>query len=103
MSIYSDFPINSNIWRVSNPSIVREKYHSIYSKLINEIKQKTGRSSEVLPSTRKNKKYMVYNGKNYSHFGDIRYEDYTKHKDVARRSRYLHRFDDVNKYDPYSK
>jgi hypothetical protein len=46
----------------------------------------------VEPSTRKNKKYMIMNDDhNYIHFGDLRYEDYTKHKDKTRRTNYLRR------------
>jgi pyruvate formate-lyase activating enzyme-like uncharacterized protein len=44
-------------------------------------------------SNRKNKKYMVLNPKinKMVHFGDIRYEDYTKHKDLERKDAYLAR------------
>ena len=36
----------------------------------------------VEPSTRKNKKNMIMNDDHkYLHFGDLRYEDYTKHQD----------------------
>jgi hypothetical protein len=46
----------------------------------------------VEPSTRKNKKYMILNDDNkYIHFGDKRYEDFTKHNDLERRKRYLDR------------
>ena len=43
-------------------------------------------------STRKNKKYMIQrpNGK-WVHFGDLRYEDYTYHKDDKRRQSFLFR------------
>ena len=37
----------------------------------------------VEPSTRKNKKYMIMNDDHkYIHFGDNRYEDFTKHQDL---------------------
>ncbi len=44
-------------------------------------------------STKKNKKYMILNPQKAKmvHFGDIRYEDYTKHKDQERREAYLAR------------
>lgn len=46
----------------------------------------------VEPSTRKNKKYMIMNDENkYVHFGDSRYEDFTKHQDKERLKRYLDR------------
>ena len=44
--------------------------------------------NEILPSSRKNKKYMVYDGYKMVHFGDINYEDFTKHKDDKRRLNY---------------
>lgn len=47
------------------------------------------------PSTRANKKLMVLARKGplvkVVHFGDTRYEDYTTHKDKARRTAYLKR------------
>ena len=46
----------------------------------------------VEPSTRKNKKYMIMNDDHkYIHFGDLRYEDYTKHQDLKRLNYYLSR------------
>ncbi len=46
----------------------------------------------VEPSTRKNKKYMIMNvDQKYIHFGDLRYEDYTKHQDKDRLKNYLRR------------
>ena len=99
MSIYKDFPKDSAIWQVSNPKIVRDRYHSMYSKYIKNM----GYKSEILPSTRKHKKYMVIgpDGKLH-HFGDIRYEDFTKHNDEERRQRYLNRFNKSEDLDPYS-
>ena len=49
-------------------------------------------NKNVEPSTRKNKKYMIMNDDNkYVHFGDSRYEDFTKHQDKERLKRYLDR------------
>ena len=46
----------------------------------------------VEPSTRKNKKYMILNDNNkYVHFGDSRYEDFTKQQDLNRLNNYLSR------------
>ena len=47
----------------------------------------------LLVSPKKNKKYRVYDEKNekFIDFGDIRFEDFTKHKDDKRRNRYLNR------------
>ena len=60
----------------------------------------------VEPSTRKNKKYMIMNDKNkLVHFGDLRYEDYTKHHDEDRLNRYISRATKINgnwRRDKYS-
>ena len=49
-------------------------------------------NKNVEPSTRKNKKYMIMNDDHkYIHFGDLRYEDYTKHQDKDRLKNYLSR------------
>ena len=57
-------------------------------------------------STRKNKKYMILNDDNkYIHFGDSRYEDYTKHQDKERLKHYLSRATKIKgnwKRDKYS-
>ena len=43
-------------------------------------------------STRKDKKYMVYgSNKKLVHFGQMGYEDYTKHKDNKRRDNFRKR------------
>ncbi len=63
----------------------------------------------VQPSTAKNKKYVAVFYDEDSrrlktvHFGDSRYEDYTQHKDPARREGYLrrHRVQE-NWEDPYT-
>ena len=60
----------------------------------------------VEPSTRKNKKYMILNDDNkYIHFGDSRYEDFTKHQDLKRLNSYLSRATKIKgdwKKDKYS-
>ena len=60
----------------------------------------------VEPSTRKNKKYMIMNDDhNYIHFGDLRYEDFTKHQDLKRLNNYLSRATKIKgnwKKDKYS-
>lgn len=56
-------------------------------------------------STRKNKKYMLYNGCKQIHFGQLPYEDYTKHKNKTRRQNYLQRSKNIRgnwKSDYYS-
>lgn len=43
-------------------------------------------------SNRKNKKFVIImNGNMMHHFGDDRYSDFTKHKDLERKKRYLTR------------
>ena len=43
-------------------------------------------------SKRKNKKYVIIMDDNMKHhFGDNRYEDYTIHKDIERKNRYIKR------------
>lgn len=37
-------------------------------------------------SNRKDKKYKVYDGKRWVHFGQLGYEDFTKHKDTRRQN-----------------
>ena len=49
-------------------------------------------NKEVFLSTRKNKKYMIMNDdKKWIHFGQLGYEDFTKHLDEQRRELYLKR------------
>ena len=40
-------------------------------------------------SSKPEKKYMVYDGRKWIHFGQMGYEDFTKHKDLKRRENYL--------------
>lgn len=78
----------------SNPNKVVRKAISIY-----------GKDVLIDFSTRKNKKYMIYNPNNnkWVHFGQYGYEDYTKHKDKLRRERFLnrnHKWSNMDKYTP---
>ena len=52
-----------------------------------------GVHGKIYRSTRKEKKYMVKDPKlnKWVHFGQMGYEDYTKHKDKERRRNYLTR------------
>jgi len=67
---------------ISNPYTVYTKFKKIYP-----------HDSEIRISTRKNKKYMIYDiEKNkWFHFGSSDYSDYTKHKDKRRRINFLRR------------
>ena len=59
--------------------------------------------NEVHPSSQARYKYMIFDGKKMVHFGDINYEDYTKHKDNKRRQNFRtrnRRFADAPIYSP---
>ena len=78
---------------------------------IKEAQQKAhnylGKSAKLSPSTRSGKKYMIQdkNTGKMVHFGQLGYEDLTKHKDEERRQRYLKRATNMRgnwKENPYS-
>lgn len=90
--------INENklneLLKVSDPEEVDKRAMKIYGK-------------NVFLSTRKNKKYMILDDNNkFIHFGDIRYKDFTSHKDVIRAMRYRKRMENIkgnwrdNEYSP---
>lgn len=56
-----------------------------------DTKAKRLGASDLRPSTRKNKKYMVKYKGLWIHFGAQGYSDYTLHKDKARRAQYRRR------------
>lgn len=61
---------------------------------------------DLYVSTRKNKKYMIQNpdGK-WIHFGEMGFEDFTRHRDDIRRLHYLQRATNIHgdwKDDKYS-
>ena len=58
--------------------------------VIKKAQQIYGKDVKIGLSTRKNNKFMIYDDKNdkWHHFGDINYEDFTKHKDKKRRERF---------------
>lgn len=81
--------------KYSNPTIVKKKAVDIF-----------GKNVKLAVSTRKDKKYMIQrpDGK-WSHFGQLPYSDYTKHRDPERRRRYLQRATAIRgdwAKDPYS-
>ena len=69
------------IWRYSNPSEVNRR-----------AKKYLGKTAKISLSTKKDKKYMVTtpDGK-IVHFGQMNYEDFTRHKNKIRRKNYLSR------------
>ena len=86
---------NDPIWQVSNPTTVQKKAYEIY-----------GRDAMIYRSKAKDKKYSIRNPQGrLINFGNIEYEDYTKHKNDDRRERYLKRSTKIKgnwKDDPYS-
>jgi Family of unknown function (DUF5754) len=106
-----------NLKLYSNPLTVLKKAKEYVKKHpVDEIKQlNTSKCGELIGkindnaflfvSTNKNKKYMLFNGKNKIHFGQLGYDDYTKHKDILRRELYLKRSSNIKgnwKSDSYS-
>lgn len=66
-----------------------------------------GQSAILRPSTKMGKKYMIYDAVNKKmvHFGQLGYDDFTKHKDEKRRLNYLKRTANMRgdwKNNPYS-
>ena len=66
--------------KISNPVIVYKKIKEIYPC-----------DSEIRVSTRKDKKYMIYNPNTckWFHFGSSNYSDFTRHGDLQRRKNFL--------------
>ena len=61
--------------------------------------------NEIHPSSRADKKYMVFDGTRMIHFGSFspKYEDYTKHHDEKRRNNFRkrnHRWANAPVYSP---
>jgi hypothetical protein len=82
--------------KYSNPEIAQK----------NAIKY-LGKDALLYVSTRKNKKYSILNPStgHMVHFGQIPYEDFTKHQDEARRQNFLRRTAHIKgnwKDNPYS-
>ena len=73
---------NDEIYKFSNPKKVQQL-----------AKNYLGKDGIIYRSISKGKKYMVYNPntKTWVHFGQMGYEDFTKHKDEKRQKNYLTR------------
>lgn len=74
----------------SNPDFVKTKARRL-------------KLNQVYESTRKNKKYMIHDGDHFIHFGQMGYEDYTKHKDRQRLNAFRQRnwkWEDAPVYSP---
>jgi N-acetylneuraminic acid mutarotase len=66
-----------------------------------------GKTAKLYPANNPNKKYKIYDPKHdkWVNFGQIGYEDFTKHKDTTRRKNYLTRTKGIRgdwKRNPYS-
>jgi aconitase A len=70
------------IYQFSNPRAVQKKAFQLY-----------GKNAVVYKSEKKDKKYQMLNENTgrFTHFGQIPYEDFTKHLDPQRRDNYLKR------------
>ncbi len=83
------------IFKYSNPFEVKAKADKYF-----------GQDIPLYLSNRKNKKYMVQNPDNkWIHFGQMGFQDYTKHKDKIRRKNYRLRASNIKGNwitDPYS-
>ena len=74
----------------SDPEIVAQKAQQLGLNPVHE-------------SSRKDKKYMVFDNERMVHFGQMGYEDYTLHGDKARRDRFRkrnHRWATAARYSP---
>jgi len=73
---------SQKLLKYSNP---RTAQHMAYKYL--------GKTAKLYPSNNPDKKYKIFDSKNnkWVNFGQIGYEDFTKHKDKKRRKNYLTR------------
>jgi len=80
------------------------KKYSNPSKVFNLAKELYGKDVNIKLSNRKDKKYMIFDPDNnkWVHFGQMGYEDYTKHNDNVRRDNFLKRNKKWNNNDIYS-
>ena len=88
-------PESNLIWKYSNPKTSQKRAFHFF-----------GKNAILYRSTKKNKKYMIErNNGTFVHFGQIPYEDFTKHKNTKRRKNYLNRSSKIKgdwKKDKYS-
>jgi hypothetical protein len=82
------------------------KDDSDYEEAQKKTNEDFGEPTKLYISDKPNKKYYVLNGTKKVYFGAPGYEDFTKHKDEARREAYLKRASNIkgkwkqNKYSP---
>lgn len=74
------------VYKYSNPNIVFEKADRLFGNMDMDY--------ELQLSTRKDKKYMIrgdFTNNQWVHFGQMGYDDFTKHNDYIRRNKFLKR------------
>jgi hypothetical protein len=71
---------NNEIWKYSNPLKLRQ--------IANE---KGFKNTEIFLSDKPTKKYMIFHNNKPMYFGQMGFEDYTKHNDELRQQRFLNR------------
>ena len=95
MNFNERFPKNDPIWEFSNPETAQKKAYYIY-----------GNNAMLFRSETQDKKYAILNSSGkVVNFGQMGYEDYTKHNDPIRRNSYLRRSKNIKgkwKADEYS-
>jgi hypothetical protein len=87
---------SAQIYKYSNPRTAQTKAYKYL-----------GRTAKLYPALNSEKKYAIFDKKNnkWINFGQLGYEDFTKHKDKARRKNYLTRTKFMRgdwKNNPYS-
>jgi hypothetical protein len=102
----------AGVYSLGQPVDKISEYDEVYKysnpKKVQELAKKyLGDGGVIYRSIKKDKKYMVYNPntKKWVHFGQMKYEDFTKHKDEKRRKNYLTRSANIKgdwKNDRYS-
>ena len=88
------FGIKDDITMWSNPETAQQKAFKYL-----------GQDAELYRSDKKDKKYKIFDGNKWVHFGQMGYQDFTKHKDENRRNNYLKRTANMKgnwKNNPYS-
>ena len=89
--------MNKTLKKFSNPILAQKMAYKYL-----------GKTAKIYPSKRKNKKYKIFDpvAKKWVNFGQLGYEDYTKHRNKHRRKNYLTRAKGIkgkwkkNKYSP---
>lgn len=88
-------PKTAEIWKYSNPKTAQEKAFKLY-----------GKNAVLYKSEKSDKKYQILDPDgNWVHFGQMKYQDFTKHGDQDRRERYLKRASGIKgdwRKNPYS-